>query len=451
MGQSTRLLLNQARDWAAGQFYHASKKLNRVGDWLKPETGITHFDDGALLGIFRRRPKSGTIVTDRAVRMGPNCVHAFITHPDGTVDDLGVSFNLLTNIGCMVLIGSVGADNPAGNTLASNVSTGISSTSVTGTGSVWTASSLGTPTLGCAGWRVYMNAHTTTNPVVWGNVISNTTNVLTIDQWWKMSAAAAGPPIQGTTPTSGDAFVIGWGGVASVSFMALTTDSGAASATHTALTSEQNGNGCARSYATFARGSNPSGGSGTFTLQKAYSISGTITALHRMGLFCDGTAASAGPLIFESVLNADATVANGDTLTCLRGDTKIKTRSGIYALKDLVGQEIEVLNKQHVWEKGTVKSFGTQRLHRINFAHMSPVYATADHRWWQQDGTRVTTKELKRVPFTEDISYSAEVTSVENTGIDEEVFCAVVPGSESFTLANGLVTSNCTDTVTLAG
>jgi ribonucleoside-diphosphate reductase alpha chain len=35
------------------------------------------------------------------------------------------------------------------------------------------------------------------------------------------------------------------------------------------------------------------------------------------------------------------------------------------------------------------------------------------------------------------------VESIEDTGQTEEVYCCVVPGSESFTLGNGLITSNC--------
>nr|MBA2559403.1 hypothetical protein [Propionibacteriales bacterium] len=55
-------------------------------------------------------------------------------------------------------------------------------------------------------------------------------------------------------------------------------------------------------------------GTSTFTLVKAYTITGTLTAIHKMGLFFHSTA-STGPMVFETVLNADATVVNGDTLT----------------------------------------------------------------------------------------------------------------------------------------
>lgn len=260
-----------------------------------------HFSDGAALEIRR-----GDQLVNR-LRLGPNSVHAFITHSDGSITDIGESQNLLTNIGDMVLIGAVGGAIPAGG--AGSPNTAVGATSITATGTPWTASNLGTPQLGIAGFRVYSNSHTSTNNPVYGNIVSNSTSVATIDKWWNADDST------GTTPTANDGFIIGAGGIGSVRFMALTTDSGAASATHTTLASEQTTNGGGRALATFARGSNPSGGSGTFTLQKAFSISGTITGIHRIGLFVCLTSAGADPLVFESVLSADATVANGDTLT----------------------------------------------------------------------------------------------------------------------------------------
>ncbi len=325
MGQALRLL-EKARENARtafgadmytfkdswGRFRGNQAHIQKVlrDPWRNPDTAVSDLPDGgSVLGIFRRRAKSGTVEAEKYVRLGKNNVYAFLTRKDGSIEHLGLSTNLLTNIGDMVLIGALGSDKPAGNTVASDVSTGISSSSITGTGSVWTASNLATPALGVAGWRVYAAPHTTTQPVVYGNVISNTTNVLTVDQWWKADDTL------GTTPTSGDGFIVGTGGVGSPRFMAVSTNSSAAAATDTALASEVNASNVSRSRATFARGSNPSGGSGSFTLQVVWSPSGTISGIHKMGLFCDGTAASAGPLIFETVLNADATVANGDTLT----------------------------------------------------------------------------------------------------------------------------------------
>lgn len=266
---------------------------------------IVHKNDGAILSMFRERRKSGSYEYIKGVRMGPNAIHVGITRVDGSYEDLGVSFNLLTNIGRDWLSGSLGGFFPAGNTVAADISTGISSTSITGTGSVWTASNLATPQLGLAGMRVYAAPNTSTNPVVYGNIISNTNNVITVDKWWKADDTT------GTTPTSGDAFIVGYGGFASARFMALTTNSSAASASNTTLTGEITSNGGSRALATYAH----TFGTATFTLQKAFSITGTLTAIHRMGLFAALSAAGADPMIFETVLNQDATMGNGDTLT----------------------------------------------------------------------------------------------------------------------------------------
>ena len=241
---------------------------------------------------------------EQKIRLGPNHVHAFITHPDGTITDLGISCNLLTNIGRDWLADTFGGAIPAGG--AGSPATATSATSVTATGTPWTASNLATPQLGLAGKRVYAPVTNITTAPVYGNIISNTTSVATIDQWW---TAVDGV---GTTPAGTNAFIIGAGGLASVRFMGLTTNASAASAANTTLASEITTNGGARALATYAH----TYGASTFTLQKAFSITGTLTAIHRMGLFTALSSAGADPMVLEAVLNQDATVGNGDTLTC---------------------------------------------------------------------------------------------------------------------------------------
>jgi hypothetical protein len=235
--------------------------------------------------------------------LGRNEVSAIIIHKDGEIEDLGISYNLLTNIGRDLWSDALGAKIPAGG--QGTPATASSATSLTGTGSVWTASNQGTPQLGLLGMRVYAPITNTATAPVYGNIGSNTTNVITVDQWWN---AADGT---GTTPAATGSFILGAGGPPSPRFMALTTDAAAANATDTALASENNANAVTRSLATYAH----TYGNATMTLQKQWSPSGTITALHKMGLFSTSTLTSVGVLMFESVLNADATVVNGDTLT----------------------------------------------------------------------------------------------------------------------------------------
>jgi hypothetical protein len=281
----------------------ATQLTNAIFGRSKPRTVITHVNDGAYLHILRDREKSGSCVIDRIVRLGPNHVHAFIAHPDGTISNLGVSQNLLTNIGRDVFHQWIGGGIPAGG--AGSPATATSATSFTSTGTPWTASNLATPQLGIAGFRAYFPVTDITTSPVYGNIISNTTSVATIDQWW---TAADGV---GTTPASTNAFILGAGGISSVRFMALTTNASAASAANTTLASEITTGGVARARATYAHAF----GAATETLQKAYSVTGSFTSIHRMGLFAALSSAGADPMIFETVLNQDATVGNGDTLT----------------------------------------------------------------------------------------------------------------------------------------
>jgi hypothetical protein len=254
-------------------------------------------DEGNVLYILRKRR------VFEKIRIGPNMVHAAIVHPDGTITDLGVSQNLLTNIGRDWLAETMGGFIPAGG--AGSPATAVTATSITATGTPWTASNLATPQLGLAGMRVYAPVTGVTTPPVYGNIVSNTTSVATIDQWWTATDGV------GTTPASTNGFIIGAGGLGSARFMALTTSSTAAAATDTTLPTEITTGGAGRALATYAH----TFGLATYTLQKAFSITASFTAIHKMGLFVCLTAAGADPMIFETVLNQDATVGNGDTLT----------------------------------------------------------------------------------------------------------------------------------------
>lgn len=278
--------------------------MTMIGKFLRAiKNRILHRNDGAHLLLSRERHKSGSLDQVCSVRMGPNHVHAWITHPDGSMTNLGVSRNLLTNIGRDVLSDYIGGAIPAGG--GAGPLTAATATTATGTGSVWTASNLATPQLGLAGKRIYCPVTGLTTQPVYGNIISNTTNVATIDKWWTSADGT------GTTPSATAGAIIGAGGIGSVRFMALTTDSGAASASDTVLATEITASGGGRALATYAH----TYGAATHTLQKAFSITGTLTAIHKMGLFTALSAAGADPMVFETVLNADATVVSGDTLT----------------------------------------------------------------------------------------------------------------------------------------
>lgn len=241
--------------------------------------------DGAILRLMR-----GLRVED-TIRIGPNQVHAAIIHADGSVDDLGISYNLLNTDGRDLISAALGA---AGVNNGANVATASSATSLTDSGEAWTVDQF-------KGWIVV--AEEATNTPVFGNIGSNTATVLTIDAWKNADDSA------GTTPgATANYFIIP---ACRPRYMALTENASAAAAGNTVLTGELTTGGCGRALVTYAHTNDAA----TLTLQKAFSVTATFPAIHRMGLFSASNPTAAGIMVFESVLNADASVVNGDTLT----------------------------------------------------------------------------------------------------------------------------------------
>ncbi len=261
--------------------------LRRIYD--RPENkGVVDFvdmGDHAIVSIKRGR------VVASSFKQGPNEVSAIIVHADGSFENLGISHNLLTTVGRDLAAAAIGGAAGVGGAL-----TASSGTSATPSGG-------GLTTDQYKGWRVYCPVTGVTTAPVYGNIGSNSTTVLTVDQWWTPADGV------GTTPASTNGYIILPAGIPR--FMGITTDSAIAAAGDTTLATEITGSNCARALATYAH----SGGAATFTLQKAFAPNATLTAVHKMGLFTALNTTAAGVLYFESVLNADATVVSGDTLT----------------------------------------------------------------------------------------------------------------------------------------
>lgn len=259
----------------------------------KPQLEFVQIGDVATIQIVRGRH------VEELRRIGPNEVHAAITHPDGTIEDLGLSHNLLTTAsagGRDFFAATGGGLLPTGG--QGSPATAVTATTFTATGTPWTTNLL-------AGMMVVFPVTGITTAPVIGRIISNTTSVATIDKWSNPDATDT----TGTTPAGTNAFVILPGGPPG-RFMALTENAGAAAAGDTALTGEITTGGCGRAVTTYAH----TLGTATYTLQKAFSVTASFPAIHKMGIFPTVTASN-GILIFESVLNADANVVNGDTLT----------------------------------------------------------------------------------------------------------------------------------------
>lgn len=238
-----------------------------------------------------------TAVTGR-LHFGPDPVHVQIIHgpgrpndwKPGEIEDLGISYNLLTNVGRDLVAAALGA---TGFGVTGTIATASSATSLTATGTPFVADAY-------KGWIVV--AEEGTNAPVWANIGSNTTSVLTVDAW------RTGDDTAGTTPGATANYLILPNQRSR--YMALTENAGAASAASTVLTGEITTGGCNRQLATYAH----TAATATLTLTKTFSVTATFPAIHKIGEFTASNVTAAGILVYETVLNADANVINGDSL-----------------------------------------------------------------------------------------------------------------------------------------
>lgn len=229
---------------------------------------------------------------EESVHHGPNAWHALVIHPDGSYDNLGVSYNLLTNSGRDLIAAAYG--NFAGKDGALTAS---SATTATPAGGGMTVDAY-------KGHRVFCPVTGLTTAPVYGNIGSNSATVLTVDGWW----IGTTDTMTGATPAATNGYHIQPAALSR--FMALTENAGAAAATDTVLTGELTTGGASRALATYAH----TGGTATYTLQKTFTITATFPAIHKGGLFTAANPTAAGIMVFEAVLTADASVINGDSL-----------------------------------------------------------------------------------------------------------------------------------------
>jgi len=235
------------------------------------------------------------------VGFGPNFVHAYVTRGEtgefgapGSIENIGWSTNLRTTVGMDWIHRLMGGYLPAIVTLGTATST---------TATTWVKTAAGFTTDTYKGGRIVVPVTGLTTEPVYGNVLSNDATTLTVDQWWTAADAT------GTTPgNSAGLFLNGQG---PARFIALTTDTSGPATSDTALTSEITTNGLQRALATFAH----TGGTQTYTLTKTFSATGTHTNVHKAGNFTGGYgSAGGGILVAATNLNADATLASGDSL-----------------------------------------------------------------------------------------------------------------------------------------
>jgi len=97
-------------------------------------------------------------------------------------------------------------------------------------------------------------------------------------------------------------------GTRGAGYVALTTDTAAASASDTALTGELASSGFSRSDATTKSHTN---GTNSSTIEHTFTASGTVNLIHKSGTFNN---ASSTTLCHEAVFGTDASLISGDTL-----------------------------------------------------------------------------------------------------------------------------------------
>jgi hypothetical protein len=90
-------------------------------------------------------------------------------------------------------------------------------------------------------------------------------------------------------------------------YIALSSDSTAPAATDTTLTGEISGSGLDRAIGSYSH----TAGTNTFTVQKAFTASGTVSSVQKTGLF---TASSSGTMMAENTFTS-VNLLSGDQLT----------------------------------------------------------------------------------------------------------------------------------------
>lgn len=185
---------------------------------------------------------------------------------------------------------------------ATGTATAISGTTLTNSGAAFT-----TAGQALAGQIVAAGANAAgAGSIVYGVIVSNTGTVLTVDQWYNPASATGAA---GTTPDAACKYQI-LPGQNPASWLAVTSDAGAAAASDTTLASEATTNGFARAVGTYAH----TAAATTYTLTKLFTASGSLT-VNKEAVFGACNTTGGGVMPFESAEPTPPALLSGDTLT----------------------------------------------------------------------------------------------------------------------------------------
>lgn len=223
----------------------------------------------------------------------------------------------LSNNGRDMVARAVGGDVSG----VADTATAVTATTLTGTGTPFTASSGGPPALGGLVGHVVV-AGTTAANFAYGTILSNTTSVLTIDQWHNFTT----PETVATTPAGTAPYVVVPGGFPAF-YMGISVATRVFTAADAVLTNDGTtvselwftGGGLRRRLASWAH----TNGTATYTLSNTFTANGSDTlpqTIAKIGVFqhyvnATVTTSNSGILLFQTLLSATATLsASGDNV-----------------------------------------------------------------------------------------------------------------------------------------
>lgn len=180
--------------------------------------------------------------------------------------------------------------------------TAASATSLTNSGA-----SFATAGQGLAGRLVVAGPNNSgTGSRVFGVIVSNTATVLTVDKWY--DPGNPDETVTGTTPNATSNYVV-VPGQFPASYIAVTENATAPSASDTTLTAELTADGFARALGTYSH----TAAATTYSLQNVFNATGTRT-INKTALFGSAVVAQ-GVMPFESAMPSPPTLVSGDQLT----------------------------------------------------------------------------------------------------------------------------------------
>lgn len=145
-----------------------------------------------------------------------------------------------------------------------------------------------------------------TGSKVYGIIVSNSSTVLTVDQWYDPTSTSGAA---GTTPNATASYVI-LPGQNPAAWLAITASSFTPATSDTTLSGELATNGFTRAVATYAH----TAAASTYTLVHLWTCSGGSTQINNEAVFGACNTTGGGVMPFESAEPSPPTLVSGDTL-----------------------------------------------------------------------------------------------------------------------------------------